>query len=378
MPKPSLSTSPLTFQGSGRYSLGVEEELIAVDPHTLMPCGGTDRLLERAELAPERVTGEVTDGVLELRTPVCRQAGEAVGILGALRAEVAEVTPLVGAGVHPLARHGDVELRGGERYELIGDSLRSLMRQTAHCGVHVHVGMPDGETAVRAANGMRAWIPLLQALGANSPFLYGRDSGLASARSVICNSLPRSGIPRVFADFADYAATVEELRALGECPDDSYLWWDLRPHPRLGTLEIRVLDAQSSVEDLVALVALIHCLAVHEASAPPRRGPGPEALRELSFLATRDGLDGKLLLNGALRPVREVAHHAVGIAGAYAADLGCWDELMLVHRLLERGNGAARQRLNAELGGMELLLRELARETVSVVTAPMEVAAAAG
>ena len=167
MPKPSLSTSPLTFQGSGRYSLGVEEELIAVDPHTLMPCGGTDRLLERAELAPERVTGEVTDGVLELRTPVCDQAGEAVGILGALRAELAEVAPLVGAGVHPLARFADVELRGGERYELIGDTLRSLMRQTAHCGVHVHVGMPDGETAVRAANGMRAWIPLLQALGAN-------------------------------------------------------------------------------------------------------------------------------------------------------------------------------------------------------------------
>jgi carboxylate-amine ligase len=304
--------------------------------------------------------------VLELRTPVCDDAGEAVGVLGGLRAELGEITPLVGAGVHPLARFADVRLRGGERYELIDRSLRSLMRQTPHCGVHVHVGMPDGETAVRAANGMRAWIPLLQALGANSPYWYGRNSGLASARSVICNSLPRSGIPRAFASYADYAATVEELRALGECPDDSYLWWDLRPHPRLGTLEIRVLDAQSSLEDLVALVALIHCLAVHEAGTPPRRVPGPEALRELSFLATRDGLDAKLLLNGSLRPVREVAHHAIGIAGAYAADLGCWEELMLVHRLLERGNGAARQRLNAELGGMDLLLRRLANETADV------------
>ena len=159
---------------------------------------------------------------------------------------------------------------------------------------------------------------------------------------------------------------MEELCALGECPDDSYLWWDLRPHPRLGTLEIRVLDAQSSLEDLVALVALIHCLAVHEASAPPRRVPGPEALRELSFLATRDGLDAKLLLNGSLRPVREVAHHAVGIAGAYAADLGCWEELMLVHRLIERGNGAARQRPTRELGGMGLMLRRLADETANV------------
>lgn len=378
MPKPSPSAAALTFNGSARYSLGVEEELIAVHPRTLLPCGGTETLLERAGLDPDQVTGEVTDGVLELRTPVCDQAGEAVGILGGLRAELAEVTPLVGAGVHPLARFADVELRGGERYELIGRSLRSLMRQTPHCGVHVHVGMPDGETAVRAANGMRAWIPLLQALGANSPYWYGRDSGLASARSVICNSLPRSGIPRAFADYADYAATVEELRALGECPDDSYLWWDLRPHPRLGTLEIRALDAQSSVEDLVALVALIHCLAVHEASAPPRRGPGPEALRELSFRATRDGLDARLALDGSLRPLREVAHHAIGIAGAYAADLGCWEDLMLVHRLLERGNGAARQRMNAELGGVELMLRTLVDETVSSVTGPMEVAAAAG
>ncbi len=378
MPITSAVTSPLSFKGSNRYSLGVEEELIAVNPRTLLPCGGTENLLERAGLAPEFVTGEVTDGVLELRTPVCDRAGEAVGILGALRAELAEVTPLVGAGVHPLAHFGDVELRGGERYELIGNTLRSLMRQTPHCGVHVHVGMPDGESAVRAANGMRAWIPLLQALGANSPYWYGRNSGLASARSVICNSLPRSGIPRAFADYADYAATVEELRALGECPDDSYLWWDLRPHPRLGTLEIRALDAQSSTEDLVALVALIHCLAVHEASAPPRRAPGPEALRELSFRASRDGLDAKLVVDGSLRPVREVTHHAVGIAGAYAADLGCWDELMLIHRLLERGNGAVRQRMNAALGGVELMLQELVRETVSTVTAPQEIAVAAG
>jgi carboxylate-amine ligase len=300
-------------------------------------------------------------------------------VLGGLRAELGEITPLIGAGVHPLARFADVRLRGGERYELIDRSLRSLMRQTPHCGVHVHVGMPDGETAVRACNGLRNWIPLLQALGANSPYWYGRDSGLASARSVICNSLPRSGMPRAFADYADYAATVAELRALGECPDDSYLWWDLRPHPRLGTVEIRALDAQSSTDDLVALVALIHCLAVHEASTPRRgRQPGAEALRELSFRATRDGLNARLMLDGALRPVREVAFHALGIASAYAADLGCWDELMLVHQLLERGNGAARQRANALEGGVELMLERLADETVSAVTALPEAVVAVG
>ena len=173
-------------------------------------------------------------------------------------------------------------------------------------------------------------------------------------------------------------ATVEELRALGECPDDSYLWWDLRPHPRLGTLEIRVLDAQSSLEDLVALVALVHCLAVHEASSPPRASPGPEALRELSFRATRDGLDGGCCSTARLRPVREVALHAVAVASAYAADLGCWEELMLVHRLLERGNGAARQRANAAEGGVAADAQRAVEDTVSTVTASLEAVAAVG
>ena len=139
-----------------------------------------------------------------------------------------------------------------------------------------------------------------------------------------------------------------------------------------------MLDAQSSLEDLVALVSLVHCLAVHEASSLLRRLPGPEALRELSFRATRDGLDGQLLLNGALRPVREVALHAVAVASAYAADLGCWEELMLVHRLLERGNGAARQRANAAEGGVPLMLERAVEETVSTVTGSLEAVAAVG
>jgi carboxylate-amine ligase len=360
----------MRFNGSQAWTLGVEEELHVVHPDTLAPCGGTDALLARVD--DERVTGEVADGVIELRTPVCSSAGEAVAELAALRAEVSEHAAVLGAGVHPDGRFADVDLRRGARYELIAASMGALMRQTPHCGVHVHVGMPDGETAIRGCNGMRAWIPLLQALAANSPYWYGRDSGLASTRAVICNSLPRSGVPRPFAGYADFVATVEELCALGECPDHSFLWWDMRPHPGLGTLEIRACDAQSSLEDLAALVALTHCLAVHEAQAPSR-APGPEALRELSFRATRDGLEGRLPLNGTLRPVREVAFHAVALAGSYAADLGCWEELMLVHRLLERGNGASRQRRHAAEGGLPLMLRRLAEETAS--PRPLELAA---
>jgi glutamate---cysteine ligase / carboxylate-amine ligase len=358
------ATTWLPFHGSDHFSLGVEEELHMAAPTSLRPYGGTDAVLAHLDPAVGAVTGEVSDGVLELVTPVCQRAAEAVEILGRLRADVGRQVALLGAGVHPLGRFGDVRLRSGERYEQIGETMRGVMRQTPHCGVHIHVGMPDGETAVRACNGMRAWIPLLQALSANSPYWYGRDSGLASARSVICNSFPRAGIPRAFADYSDFAMTVEQMRALGECSDYSFLWWDVRPHPRLGTLEIRALDAQSSLGDLAGLVALVHCLAAHEATKPPVRDESAEVLRELSFRACRDGLQARLLLDGTLRPVREVACHAIELASAYAADLGCWDELMSLHDLLEAGNGAIRQRRHEREGGLRLLLRRLADETL--------------
>jgi glutamate---cysteine ligase / carboxylate-amine ligase len=211
---------------------------------------------------------------------------------------------------------------------------------------------------------MRKWIPLLHALGANSPFWYAHDSGLASARSVICNSFPRSGIPRAFADYDDFEDTVRDLQLVGDCPDYSLIWWDLRPHPRLGTLEIRALDAQTSNDDLAALVALAHCLAVHEADAPPAPDIGPEALRAMSFAANRDGLAARVPFDGALLPVQNAAVLALALVGHQAVELDCWDELMLLQRLLERGNGAVRQRHAAATTGIPGALRMLAAETM--------------
>jgi carboxylate-amine ligase len=361
----SFTHTRLPFRRSDGFTLGVEEELLLVSPGSLRPAGEADAVLAALASEAGSFAGEVNDGVIELRTPVCGSAREATDTLRRLRAQARARVPLLGAGVHPLGRFGDVRIREGERYVFISDTMRDLMRQTPHCGVHVHVGMPDAETAVRACNGMREWIPLLQALGANSPFWYERDSGLASARSVICNSFPRAGIPRPFRDYDDFAGTVTELASLGECPDYTYLWWDVRPHPRLGTLEIRALDTQSSLEDLTGLVALVHCLAVHEATSAGRRGSAVEVLRECSFRAARDGLDAHLFSDGRLRPARDVAYHAITLAGAYAAELGCWDELMLVHRILEQGNGAQRQRREHAAGGMTRMLRRLAEETAA-------------
>jgi glutamate---cysteine ligase / carboxylate-amine ligase len=346
------------------FTLGVEEELHLVAPGSLQPEPATDALLEQGDWRAGRATGEISDGVIELITPVSTRASEAVATLRELRAEaVRQGVSLLGAGLHPAARFGHVRHRRGARYDLIADSMRGVMRQTPHCGLHVHVGMPDAGTAIRACNGMRKWIPLLQALGANSPFWYGQDSGLASARSVICNSFPRSGIPRAFIDYHDFEDTVRDLELVGDCPDYSLIWWDLRPHPKLGTLEIRAFDAQASTDDLAALVALAHCLAVHEAGAPPARHIGPEALRAMSFAANRDGLDALVPFDGAMVPVRNAAVLALALVGHHAVELDCWDELMLVQRLLERGNGADRQRRAAAEGGIDGSVRMLAAET---------------
>jgi glutamate---cysteine ligase / carboxylate-amine ligase len=347
------------------FTLGVEEELHLASPDTLSPARATDALLEQGDWRAGRAAGEISDGVIELITPVWARTGEAVATLRELRAEAsARGVALIGAGLHPIARFGEVRHRAGPRYELIAASMRGVMRQTPHCGVHVHVGMPDADTAIRACNGMRKWIPLLQALGANSPFWYGHDSGLASARSVICNSFPRSAIPRAFVDYEDFEDTIRDLQLVGDCPDYSLIWWDVRPHPRLGTLEIRALDAQSSTDDLAALVALVHCLAVHEADAPPAPDIGPEALRAISFAANRDGLAARVPFDGAMLPVQNAAVLALALVGHQAVELDCWDELMLLQRLLERGNGAVRQRHAAATTGIPGALRMLAAETM--------------
>src|SRR6185312_13784579 len=178
---------------------------------------------------------------------------------------------------------------------------------TPVAGLHIHVGMPDADTAIRAFNGLRRHLPLLQALGANSPFRHGRDTGLASAREVTMRGWPRSGVPRAMRDFDDFCATSALLARAADVPDYTWFWWKLRPHPRLGTVEIRALDAQSSLEDLAGLVALTHCLARHEATSDPEPGPPAEVLEEGAFRAARWGVRARLpAADGALRPVGDL------------------------------------------------------------------------
>ena len=355
----------VNFGEAAEFALGVEEELVLVDPDTYALDHSAVDVLERLKVPPREggVHPEAYAAVVELVSPICSDATDGVAALGVLRRRLREAgATAIGAGLHPDGAFGDVVHYPSERYRLIAEEMRGLQARTPTCALHVHVGMPDAEAAIRAFNGMRAHLPLLQALAANSPFWYGRDSGLASARAQVFRALPRSEVPPAFGSFDEYAERAEAVVAAGGMPNYTFLWWDIRPHPILGTLEVRAMDSQCSLGSAAGLAALVHALARREVEG---RGPWVEreVLMESSFRAARDGLYATLWHDGALRPVPEIARATVEVARPYARELGSEAALEEIERILVDGNGAFRQRAAFASGGMPALLAELVDET---------------
>ena len=365
------------FGAKAPFSVGVEEELFLVDPITGRQVNTSAAVLERVGAIEGNVERELHACQIELITDICRSAGEAVGALDRLRRAVVETgAGLLGSGTHPAAHEGEAEITDKERYERIRELLGDAVA-TPVGGLHIHVGMPDAETAIRAFNGLRRHLPLLQALAANSPFRHGRDTGLASAREVTIRGWPRSGVPRAMRDFSDFCATARLLARAADVPDYTWFWWKLRPHPRLGTVEIRALDAQVSLRDTAGLVALVHCLARHAAEAEPEPDPPAEVLEEGSFRAARFGVGARLPdAQGRLRPVDELLDTSLEIARRYADELNCAEELDGLPALLSRGGGAGRQRAAYEIAGMDGLLRELTQLTGAGASAGPDAAGA--
>ncbi len=350
------------------FGLGVEEELVLVDPATHALSHTSAGVLARMDVAEGEgyAHPDTYSALVELASPPARDADEGVAALSALRARVrAAGGTLIGAGIHPDGAFGDVEHVDEPRYHRIVEQLEGLIRRTPTCALHVHVGMPDEATAIRAFNGLREHLPLLQALAANSPFWHGRDSGLATARAQLFRGYPRAEIPRAFASFDDYAETVQGVVDAGDLPDYTFLWWDIRPHPRLGTVEVRAMDSQSALWSAAALAALVHGLA--RAAAEDRREAwvAREVLMEASFTAARDGLRARLPHDGALRPVADVARAALERARPHVEELGGADALAGVERILAEGNGADRQRAAHARGGMAALLELLVTEAAA-------------
>jgi glutamate---cysteine ligase / carboxylate-amine ligase len=335
-----------------RYTLGVEEELMLLEPAVWSLAQASDQVLPRlsGELLAH-ASQETHAAVIELATSIHPDVRGVVAQLTWLRNRLAGELDEIGlavaaAGTHALTVREETHVSDALRYRVLGDSLRVLVRREPTMALHVHVGVPDPEDAIRLLNGMRRNIPVLLALSANSPFWRGRDCGFVSARTLIFQAFPRAGPPRFFADYADYVETVDALIASGAIRDPSFLWWDVRLQPSLGTVEVRVMDAQSRVRDITSLVALIQSLARLELDG----GPSPlatsaEVLAENRFLAARDGMDARLIDPAArcLIPVRDMLDSLLSDCRPHAVALGCAGELEGVPRLAA-ANGATRQR----------------------------------
>jgi glutamate---cysteine ligase / carboxylate-amine ligase len=344
--------------GSAPFALGIEEELLLVaadPPHP--PEHHASQLVAR--INSPYVKPDVYEATVECATTVTPGPTEAAAELQAWRTALGDAgATIAGAGVHPTAVHGEVVHVLHPRYDRIHATMRGLVERTPTCALHVHVGMPDAETAIVVFNRLRAHLPLLQALAAHSPFWHGRDSGFATARAQLFRGFPRAVITRPFANWDDYATTAEQWVAAGALPDYTYLWWDIRPHPRLGTVEVRAMDAQSRLGSVAGLGALVHALAAACADGHGTVEPA-EALTESSFRAGRDGLAATIWWRDRLRPVREVADEALALARPYAA-AGALDEVV---RILRDGNGADRMRDAHAAGGLPAVLERLVAES---------------
>ena len=260
------------------------------------------------------------------------------------------------------------------RYQDLIQSMRWVAERELIFGLHVHVGLDSPEKAIACANGLRTHLPELLALSANSPFWQGRSTGLASTRVKIFEPFPRAGLPPAFASYEEFELLVDRGIKTNSFDDYTYIWWDLRPHPRLGTIELRICDAQTRMDSVAAIVALTQSLVATLAAAFDKGEP-PETeqitlIAENKWRAARDGLGAKLIdfANDTERPAPEAIRELVERSRPAAEDLGCAAELDLVEALLERGTGADEQlAIYEESGSLLAVAERLASETVRPV-----------
>ena len=351
------------------WTIGIEEEVMLLDPATWSLAPVIDDLLPSLshELAAS-VAAETNAATVELATGVHTRVDDAIHELATLRERLRLELATVGlraatAGTHPMSEWEDSRVSAGARYKLLEASLRDLTRREPTFALHIHVGIREPELALQVLNRVRAHLPLLLALSANSPFLRGHETGFASTRTPLFQAFPRVGLPRRYESYGEWVRSIAPMIDAGAVPESTFFWWDARLQPRLGTLEIRVMDAQTSLDDTAALVALARALVVAEASdrvAPERVIRAHEVLEENRFLAARDGMAAEFVdpRTRTRVPARVLAEEMVDCMRLYATRLGCADELLGVRRLIE-SPGAERQRATADDRGLAAVVPAL-------------------
>jgi glutamate---cysteine ligase / carboxylate-amine ligase len=292
------------FGASPPLSVGVEEEIMILDDHNLEPVGAVDLFVRESEGLdlPGTLKTELHASIVELNTRICADAAEAVEALRELRAAAAAIARRHGlvvaaAGAHPVTPPEELPVVQEPRYLEMISYVGASARRQGVSGLHVHVGVESPEACFHALEGVLQWLPLVLALSVNSPYLGGVETGLLSNRAVALAELPRSGAPPAFRSYEDWEQWVERLVRLGVTADYTRLWWDVRPHPRFGTIEVRMPDQPTALDRTGAFVALLRALvgAVLEVRQPPydpaRRGD----YQQNRWAALRFGMDAELI-----------------------------------------------------------------------------------
>jgi carboxylate-amine ligase len=334
----------IRFGASAPYTVGVEEEFQLVDPSTRELVPAIEDVIGAFPDGSERMSRELFRDCLEMRTPVISNVGELARDLRALRLEVAKATEeagvgLAASGLHPTSDPFAQQFTPGERYERIEEELGALSRLQIIYALHVHVAVADAEAAIRATNALLRHVPLFVALSANSPFWNGMDTGFASARVKIRDASPRSGLPPTFRGWEEFEDYTEALVDMGNIPDFSWFWWDVRPHPRHGTVELRVPDVQAEPDYVAPLAALTQCLV---ATAEDYTPEDARYVSENKWRAIRRGLDAQFydFATQKEKGARKMARDLVTRLRPVSQDLGCEAELEGVLEIVHRGTGA--------------------------------------
>lgn len=339
------------------FTLGIEEEFLLVDPVTRdLVADPPEELFKRCSKAlGTQVSHEFLRAQIEIGTPVCSTIQEARKHLAELRNTIVETVAgfdlvIIAASTHPTAHWDQQQHTAQERYDNLAQELQGVVRRLVTCGMHVHVGIADEDLRIELMNQVTYFLPHLLALSTSSPFWGGRDTGLKSYRLSVFNELPRTGLPDTFKSYADYQQHVDILVKVGSIGDASQLWWDLRPSARFPTLEMRITDVCTHLDDSICIAALYLATTKMLANLRQRnqnwRQYAPMLIRENRWRAQRYGIDEGLIDFSGNKTVSfpELAVEWVELVREAANELGCEKEISHIFTILEQGTSADQQR----------------------------------
>jgi carboxylate-amine ligase len=337
------------------FTIGIEEEYQVVDPETRELRSYITQILDRGQMIlREQIKPEMHQSIVEVGTNPCRTVQEARLEVMRLRGTISALSSqhglrIVAAGTHPISSWMQQEITPFERYKGVVEEMQELALRLLIFGMHVHVGMPDNETAIQVMNVARYFLPHVLALSTSSPFWMGRNTGFRSYRSSIFSNFPRTGIPPAFSSHAEFENYINVLIQTGSIDNGKKIWWDLRPHPIFGTLEFRVCDIATRVDECIALAALMQAIVVkiysmfeHNTTFRVYRRA---LINENKWRAQRWGLTGKLIDFGKRTEVETKAlmHELVAFVDDVVDPLGSRKDVEYILKIVEGGSSADRQ-----------------------------------